>query len=150
MGYLMRFISTDERPITLAMVEVALKQVDKAYAITNVEINDMGDFLHGDVRCAVIEINRPGDDIFDDDIEAFQQMMRGDSIVERRIIDVLGNAKSMIVVEAFWEGLSAEPVLEKIDPLWHWLFENYAGLSQADGEGFYDRSGLILERKYTL
>jgi hypothetical protein len=150
MGYLMRFISTDEQMITLTHIKDALKKIDLAYNISNDEIPDLGDLLYGDVRCAIIEVNRPGEDIFEDDLEAFHDMLKGDTLVEQQIRQALNTATAMVVVEAFWEGENSENTLQRIDPLWDWLFEHFTGISQADSEGFYDRSGLILERKYTL
>jgi hypothetical protein len=35
--------------------------------------------------------------------------------------------------------------LKAIDPLWRWLHANRRGLLQADGEGYYDAKGLVLE-----
>jgi hypothetical protein len=151
MGYLMRYISTDGREITLSMIEAALKAVDPSYAIANVEVDDLGDLMYGDTQCAIIEINRPGDDMFEDDLAEFQDLVgKGDTGVEHVVRHTLTNATALIVIEALWKGEDAEPVLAKIDPLWNWLFANYAGLSQADSEGFYDSSGLILERNFTL
>ncbi len=151
MGYLMRYLSTDARAITLSMIEAALKVVDPAYAIVNVEVDDLGDLMHGDTHCAIIEINRPGDDMFEDDMTEFQDLVgKGDNPSEQRVRETLTNATALIVIEALWKGEDAEPILAKIDPLWEWLFANYAGLSQADSEGFYNSSELILERNFTL
>jgi len=151
MGYLMRYISTDKREITLPLIERALRQIDSAYAIANVEIDDLGDLMYGDTHFAIIEINRPGDDMFEDDLAEFRDLVgQGAGLSEARVREVLDNARALMVVEAFWQGDDAESTLAKIDPLWDWLFANYEGLSQADNEGFYDRSGLILERNFTL
>jgi hypothetical protein len=150
MGYLMRFISTSEQIITLASIRVALKQIDPAYNITNDEIPDLGDLLYGEVRCGIVEVNRPSEDIFEDDLEAFRDMLKGDTLAEEQVRQVLNAANAMVVVEAFWEGANSEEILQRIDPLWDWLFTHYTGISQADSEGFYDLFGLILERKYTI
>jgi hypothetical protein len=151
MGYLMRFLSTDEREITLPMIEAALKQVDDAYSIANAEVSDLGDLMYGTTQLAVIEINRPGEDIFEDDVAEFQDLVGGGAgTAETRVREVLANVKAMVVVEAFWQGEESEATLAKLDPLWDWLFAHYNGLSQADNEGFYDQSGLILERSFTL
>ncbi len=151
MGYLMRYFSTDTPPITLSHIEAALKQVDAAYAITNIEVDDLGDLMYGDIHCAIVEINRPGDDMFEDDVSEFLDLVgKGDGAAEQLVRQTLTNATALIVIEALWQGENAEPVLSKIDPLWDWLFANYQGLSQADSEGFYDQSGLILERNFTL
>ena len=151
MGYLMRYIVTDGREITFPMIEAALKAVDPAYTIANIEVEDLGDLMYGDTQCAIIEINRPGDDMFEDDLAEFQDLVgKGDNTGEQLVRETLTNATALIVIEAIWKGEDAEPVLAKIDPLWDWLFANYAGLSQADSEGFYDASGLVLERNFTL
>ena len=151
MGYLMRYFATDDRPITLPQIETAIRQIDSAYAIANVEVDDLGDLLLGSQRLAIIEINRPGDDIFEDDIAEFMDLVgKGNLPGEVRVREVLAAARVLVVIEAFWEGEDAESTLAKIDPLWDWLFANFAGLSQADSEGFYDQSGLILERNFTL
>lgn len=151
MGYLMRYIITDERQVALSEIEAALQQIDPAYAIANIEVADLGDLLLGSQRLAIIEINRPDDDIFEDDIAEFMDLVgKGSLPGEVRVREVLAAAHALVVVEAFWEGEDAESTLAKIDPLWDWLFANFAGLSQADSEGFYDQSGLILERNFTL
>jgi hypothetical protein len=125
--------------------------VDPGYSITNIEVDDLGDLLFGTQRLAIIEINRPGDDIFEDDLAEFMDLVGKDNLpAEMRVREVLVAARALVVIEAFWQGEDAESTLAKIDPLWDWLFANYAGLSQADSEGFYDQSGLILERNFTL
>jgi hypothetical protein len=107
--------------------------------------------LLGSQRLAIIEINRPGDDIFEDDLAEFMDMVgKGDLPGEVRVRETLTATRALVVIEAFWEGEDAESTLSKIDPLWDWLFANHTGLSQADAEGFYDASGLILERNFTL
>lgn len=151
MGYTMRYITTGAREITLEWIEAALRQLDAAYAITNTDVPDIGDLMHGETQLGIIEINRPGDDIFDDDLAEFQDMVgAGDTLEQRRVLDVLHQAQAMVVVEALWPGTDAEPVLAKLDPLWDWLFANYPGLLQADSEGFYDGDNLILERRFML
>lgn len=151
MGYLMRYIITDEKPISLSKVEAALQQIDSAYIIANIEVDDMGDLMFDAQRLAIIEINRPDDDIFVDDLAEFGDLVgQGDLPGEVRVREALAAARALVVIEAFWEGEAAESTLAKIDPLWDWLFANYTGLSQADSEGFYDQSGLILERNFTL
>jgi hypothetical protein len=151
MGYLMRYITTDEHKITLPLIETALKQIDPAYAITNTEVDDLGDLVYGDMYCAIIEINHPGEEMFEDDLAEFKDIIgEGSSPKEQRVLQTLNNAKGLVVIEAYWQGSNSEATLARIDPLWNWLFANYAGISQADNEGFYDVGGLILERNFTL
>ncbi len=151
MGYTMRYITTDAGDLSLSVIEAALQQMDAAYAITNTDVPDIGDLIHGDTRLGVIEINRPGDDIFEDDVAEFHDLVgAGDSPAQQRVYEVLDNANAMVAVEAEWPGTDAEPVLAKLDVLWDWLFAHYPGLLQADNEGFYEGDDLILERRFTL
>lgn len=147
----MRFFVTDSKPVTLNEIECALQNIDAHYALRNIEFDEMAALYHGDTLLANIEINLPEDDIFQDDIAEFLDLVgEGDTPTENLIRDVLKTTQIMVVVEAFWEGTDSEPVFAKIDPLWDWLFAQRSGLSQADSEGFYDAEGLILERRFTL
>jgi len=152
MGYYMRYIATDTDAISLDVLETALRQINPAYAIKpDSQIDNLGDLFYGDVRLAQVEINVPGDDIFEDDINEFRDLVGAtDEPGGTQVLDALGAATCMIAVEAFWEGENSEGTLAKLDPLWDWLFANYTGISQADSEGFYDAHGLILERRFML
>jgi hypothetical protein len=147
----MRFFIADDKPLTLNDLEAGLKTLDHAYAVRNIEFETLGELFYDDTLLAGVEINLPDEEIFQDDVAEFLDLVgQGDNEPENRVRDILTNARQMVVVEAFWKGTDNEPVLEKIDPLWDWLFAHYPGLSQADNEGFYDVSGLILERRFTL
>lgn len=151
MGYLMRYLSTDIREITLTTIETALQQLNPAYHITNTEVPDIGDLMYADLNLGIIEVNRPGDDIFDDDLAEFFDLVGPQNTpAQQQVRDVLTNTRTMIVVEAVWQGQDAEPVLSRLDVLWDWLFATYPGLLQADTEGFYHGEDLILERRFTL
>ena len=60
MGYDMRYILTDDRKTTLSEMETSLKQVDLDYSIGDGETLMYGDELYGE-----IEINVPGDGLFE-------------------------------------------------------------------------------------
>ena len=140
MGYCMRYIVTDDQPLSLDDVEGALKSVDPAYAITDGELYNGAD-LSGE-----IEINVRGDEICDEklvELEEFAEDAEGES--SQQVMVSLRNAKAVLAVRVLWQGRDAEPTLEKLDPAWDWLLSDRQGLMQADGEGYYDASGLILE-----
>lgn len=151
MGYTMRYITTEDRDLTLALIESALREMDAAYAVTNTDLPDLGDLMYGETKLGILEINRPGEDIFEDDLAEFRDLVgKGDSAEQQHVRDVLDRSQAMVVVEAIWQGTDAEPVLSKLDLLWDWLFAHYPGLLQADNEGFYEGDKLILERRFTL
>ncbi len=151
MGYLMRFFVTDSSELSLRQLESALHQSDPRYTFANTDVPDIADMLFDGELLAVIEINRPGEDMFEDDLAEFYEMVgTGNDPAEVRVRDVFGQTKALVVAEVFWKGTDSETALEKLDPLWDWLFLHHTGLGQADTEGFYDRSGLVLERRFTL
>jgi hypothetical protein len=151
MGYTMRYITPKGQEITLMLIETALQKMDAVYSITNTDVPDIGDLIYGEMQLGIIEINRPGDDIFEDDLAEFRDLVgKADTAAQQRVLDVLDQAQAMVVVEAQWQGTNAEPVLSRLDLLWDWLFAHYPGLLQADNEGFYEGDDLILERRFTL
>jgi hypothetical protein len=151
MGYYMRYIMVDKQQITLTDLEVALRQIDPVYMLQADEVPEIADLFFADKRLAQIEINHSDEDIFEDDIFEFKDLVGSPNDANaRKVLDALNNATALIAVECFWEEGQAEDTLGKLDPLWNWLFANRSGVLQADGEGFYDVSGLILERNFTL
>lgn len=147
MGYYMRFIMTGIQPVLLTDIESALQQIDARYVLIRPEFDETRADLHyGSDVLGEIEINSTGDDIFDEDITDLKDLVENhDTPEERRVIEALSSANQIIAISALWEGRNSEPTLEKLDPLWDWLFAHYAGLLQADNDGFYDAEGLILE-----
>lgn len=147
MGYYMRFFDTAERPLKLNEVDSALQQIDPLYRVETLCETDgrQGEVLYGDGLYCEIEICEPGDGIFDEEIEeqleSLEDADKGDS---SPVAEVLRSAKRSIVVHVLSQGRESEETLARIDPLWTWLFQTRSGLSQADGEGFYDARGLVL------
>jgi hypothetical protein len=139
MGYYMRFISTDDREITLSILEQALLKVDPRYSISAV-----GELRHAKDLYGLIQI-----DLLDECDEEIAELK--EDVEEARgtrraeVIKTLDEARTMVAVQVLWQGRETEPTLLKIDPLWDWLFSYRTGLQHADGEGYYDRSGLILQ-----
>ncbi len=146
MGYYMRFIVTDERDVSLSVFESALKQVDSAYLIERDEESDSEGLLKcGDDVYGQIELNRPGDGLFDGEIEELKGFVdNSEGTKQSEVLNVLGQAKAIVAIRVLDQGRESEDTLMKIDPLWRWLFANRQGLLQAGGEGYYDASGLIL------
>jgi hypothetical protein len=147
MGYYMRFIATDEQAVSLSVLETALKQVDSAYLIERDEESDSEGLLKcGDGVYGQIEVNRPGDGLFDGEIEELKGFVNNsEGTKQSEVLNVPGQAKAIVAIRVLHEGRESEDTLMKIDPLWRWLFANRQGLLQAGGEGYYDASGLILE-----
>lgn len=147
MGYYMRFFDTSEKPLTIPDIEVALQREDAAYRLVAPETAQIpqANLFLGDGLYAEIEINLPDDGLFKEEIEEMLELLEDAEGQTQRVEDVLRGAKRIISVRVLGQGRETEETLAAIDPLWQWLFSTRAGLLQADGEGYYDSEGLILE-----
>jgi hypothetical protein len=139
MSYYMRYIVNDEKEISILDIEQGLKGIHSQYAIVD------GDLKYGNDLYGQIEINRPGDESFEEEIEEFKSELeetRGKG--KKKVEAVLTSAKTIVAVQVLWQGRKTEETLQKIYPLWYWLFANRQGLLYADGEGYYEFTKLIL------
>ncbi len=140
----MSYIVADERELSLDTLEAALQEIDPAYGIANrhAEPAQCGELRHGTGLYGIIQIDQPPSD---EVIEEFREDVEDSTGRKKRsVLNVLERARAIVVVQVLGQGRDTEATLQKIDPLWDWLFANRKGLLHADGEGFYDRSGLIL------
>jgi len=86
------------------------------------------------------------DDLFEEELCELKESVEEARGARRAdVLKILDEPKAIVAVEVLWQGRETEPTLQKIDPLWAWLFSHRKGLLQADGEGYYDRSGHILK-----
>ena len=148
MSYYMRFVTTDERETSLTMLEEFFKQSDPAYSIVDVQTHapESGTLTFNNAPYGVIEINKPEDGLFDDEIQELKESLEDAEGKGKKIVSqILRKAKAIIAVQVLFQDRQPEETLSKIDPLWHWLFENRKGLLQVDDEGYYDGTQLILE-----
>ena len=84
MGYYMRFIVTDEKDVSLGPLESALKQIDPAYLIDRDEEADSEGLLKWrDAVYGQIEVNRPGDGLFDGEIEELKEFVENSEGAKR-------------------------------------------------------------------
>ncbi|MBX3730884.1 MAG: hypothetical protein KF858_17040 [Candidatus Sumerlaeia bacterium] len=148
MPYRMRYFDTTPEPLALQDIEKALVCVDPEYRLDVVEGSKtpLANLCRGDDIFAQIEINQPGDGLFEPEIQEMLDFL-ADSEGEgrERVEAVLKAATHTIALALVWQERETDETLSGIDPLWEWLFQNRRGLLQADGEGYYDETGLILE-----
>lgn len=151
MGYFFRYFLTSDPAPDYEQIAAALRAADPGYDLTLDPLIDAAALTYRGERLALVEINLPGDEMFEDDVAEFRDLVgAGASTAEAQVLAALAQVRALIAVEAFWAGDDAEPVLSRIDSLWAWLFGHHNGLLQADGEGFYDADGLVLQRHFTL
>lgn len=152
MGYFMRFFIVSAAQVQLSDISEALVAVDPTYALVpDAQLDDFGELYISGQRCAEIEINRPDDEIFIEEIAEYRALLQHTKApMGTDVSAMLNRTRAIITVEAFWKGNDPEPVLERIDPLWDWTFEKFEGLLHVDGDGFYDKDGLIFEMHVTI
>ncbi len=141
MSYYARFISTDTTETTLSILERALKETDSQYSIA-----ESGELKHGDDVYAVIEVNRPGDGLFEEEIGELKEAL--DDIRGKRkgeVVKTLSEARAIVAVQVLFADGNSEATFQKLDPLWVWLISHRKGLLQADDEGYYAKTGRILK-----
>jgi hypothetical protein len=140
----MRYVVVDERPITLDDVRRAFAAEEEDYAVegAGVEVH-VG--LDGR-SIAQVAINIPGDGSFDDErAELIESAAAGEGAGKATVLETLRGARTIVAVQVLLGQGDSEETLEALAPLWSWLQDNRRGLLQADGEGYYDADGLILE-----
>lgn len=140
MGYYMRFIVEDDQPLSLVDLDAALKAADPDYSIRD------GELHYSNGLYAEIEINTRGEELCDAELQELQEVVEDADVgQQQRVIEALRVARHIVALRVLSQGRDSESTLEKFDPLWEWLFTYRRGLLQADGEGFYDSDGLVLE-----
>jgi hypothetical protein len=103
---------------------------------------------HAGATIAHVEINVPGDGLFDDErdeLVEFATDASGDASATARVLETLAGARAIVAAQVLFGTGDTETTLSRLDPLWGWLFRNREGLLQADGEGYYDAQGLVLQ-----
>jgi hypothetical protein len=148
MGYYMRFFDTSGAPLTVRDIECAMKQHDSHYRLEPPTPDDQAqaDLYFGDGLYAEVEINQQGDKLFEGEIEEMLQFVRDNEGDNRGVVEqVLKSTKRVVAVRVLGQDRSSDETLDGIQTLWDWLFSTRTGLLQADGEGYYDQSGLVLE-----
>jgi hypothetical protein len=134
MSFYIRYVLTDDRPVSIGDLEQALRQINPAYAIDGdlIELNQKG--------YGIIDITHRRDPICDGDLDLLARF------AEKRksrdsILAALRDAKSMVCVQPLSGGV-AHPD-EVLAPLWDWLLANRAGLLAWEGGHFSNRDGVL-------
>jgi len=140
----MRYVVVDERALTLADVRRAFAAEEEDYGVDG---TGSGADVSIDGRTiAQLAICVPGDGSFDDErSELTESANEGAGPGKATVLDALGRARAILSVQVLFGDAAPEEVLDALGPLWSFLQDNRRGLLQADGEGYYDADGLILE-----
>lgn len=138
-GYYLRFLSRDARPLAPDEIMAGLRNVDPAF-----RLDEDGSLNRGDQLLAQLEFNQAGDEQFEAEINEFREEAQQAGAAGEAVTARLASVTAILSVSVLWQGQTAEQTLDLLDPLWDWLVANRQGLIQADGEGFYEGRALIL------
>lgn len=151
MPYYMTFFVDHPSGASFADIEAGLRADDPAYRIEVLERSatdslDAAELHYGDDTYARIEINRPDEPLFHGDILNHAEDVEHAELGQKsRVIATLRRASAIVRIHVLWRDWDRDVTLQRLQPLWGWLFLFRSGLLHADGEGYYDSDGLIVE-----
>lgn len=144
MSFYVRYYITDEDDLSLAQLEAGLQEFDAAYSVPHQDRT--GEVRYMEETFAEIDINYPGDPLFDDELsETLDGVQLAGGPRAQHVLDTLRQTRQTVALRILWQGRDSEQTLTKIDPVLVWLIMNRDGLLQVDGEGFYEGEDLIFE-----
>jgi len=132
MGYHVRYFA--ESPVTFKALSAAVKSIDPSYKI------DSGDLMRGTEVLAEIEIDSAGSDLF---VEELNARLTAIGQVAGQAAQWVGarlqGTQSIIAV-------TIDPAInwDLLAPLWTAIANLATGLTQVDGQGFYDGGNLVV------
>ena len=143
MGYYLRYIVSDERPISLQDIRTAFAETGSGYEVEGEETE--ATIAYQGRPIGHLTLNVPGDGLFDSERDELVEFAQdGDESTRARVISTLLAARSIVAVQVLFGDGDTDQTLDGLGPLWTWLQANRRGLVQADGEGYYDGQDLIL------
>jgi hypothetical protein len=143
MGYYVRYISTRPEPLSLGAVQAMAGAIAPP-----LRLSSDGDLSLGNEVVAELEVNVPGDGLFDDEREELLEEVdarreedeEGASLVRR----TLEAATAIVAIRVLSGPRHGEEALEPIQPLLAKLAQDGPGLVQADGDGYSRGDELVL------
>lgn len=132
MSYYVRYFA--ESPVTIKALGTAIKGIDAQYKI------DGGDLMRGTDVLAEITVDSAGSDLFVEELNArLAPLGQLGGEAAQYVGSRLRSAQSIVAVRV-------DPSVnwDLLRPLWSALPSISTGLTQVDGQGFYDGANLIV------
>ena len=144
MGYYMRYIVSDDRPIGLEDIRTVFAEAGTAYEVDGEETE--ATIAYEGKPIGHVTLNVPGDGLFDEERDELIEFTQDgdDESAKDRVVNTLRDARAIVAVQVLFGDGDTDRTLDRLVPLWSWLQANRHGLIQADGEGYYDGQELIL------
>jgi hypothetical protein len=125
--------------VTLKAIAAGLAQNDRKFKI------DGGELIYDQAVLGEIEINATGSDLFAEDLGShIAQLERVATAAAGQVIGRLGHTKSIVTLHVLDSERDPNATWELIGPLWSVLPALSTGLTQSDGQGFYDGARLVV------
>lgn len=116
----------------LDVIKKSLSSEDPYFKIDGGEVSRDGQLL------AEIEINKPGSDMFSDDITGMMQKLQ--QVGAAHVMQRVQGTQAVLAVQI----LDTTPnAMEVLGPMWNVLSRLSSGLWHVEGQGFYDQGQLI-------
>lgn len=126
-----------DAPLPLDQIKAGLRAEDPTFKI------DGGELTRGDQLLGEIEINRPGSDLFDDEIAGTVQRL--ERAQGHQVIPRVRATQSVLALQVMDGDRGAESTMQLLGPLWSVLQRLANGLWLVDGQGFYDNGTLVVQ-----
>lgn len=124
--------------LALDSIKAGLAAADPGFKI------DGGELTRGGELLGEIEINRPGSDMFDDDIAGMLVKLERIGGPAGNVIAHVRNARSLLALQVMDGARPPETTMEMLGPLWSVLQQLANGLWHIGGQGFYDGGQLLV------
>jgi len=137
-GYTVRYFA--DGPVTLKQIGSGLQAMDPQFKI------DAGELMYGGELLGELEITNAGSDMFNEDI-AFKigELERNGTPAARAVAGRLRATRSIIALNVLDSATrDAQQTWQMIGPLWNVLPTLAPGLTQSDGQGYYDNGQLLI------
>jgi len=117
----------------MPLLEEVLKESGPDYSIAErlPSPREGGNLMHSGGLYAQIEINRRGDRLFDQELGELREEVEeceGKRKERKAVLETLKVARATVAVQVLWQDRGTVETLQRIDPIWKWLFANRKGL----------------------
>jgi hypothetical protein len=132
MSHYVRFFA--DGPVTVKALGTGIKSVNPQYKL------DGGDLMVGTDVIAEIVVDSAGSDMFNEDLNGwYGSVQRIGGEAAQWVMSRLQGVQSIVTIKV-------DPSInwDLLAPLWTTLSSLSTGLSQVDGQGFYDGSNLVV------
>jgi hypothetical protein len=131
-SYYMRYFA--DAPLMLDGIKSGLGAQDPGFKIDGGELSRGGEVL------AEIEINRPGSDLFDDELAAMMSQLHAvGTPAARQVLARVQTTQAVVALQ-----IAPQATMEQLGPLWAVLQQLANGLWHVGGQGFFDGGQLVV------